>query len=245
MTASTLELTERIRELERSNTELEQFAYVASHDLQEPVRTVQSCIELFLRRHGDGLDESALAFLRHAMDASEHMKTLLEDLLAYARIGRDGTSAQPVDLDEVVRAVLAAIRSRDDQVSVDVGPLPTVTGNRSELEMVIRNLVSNAVKFRAEGRPPRIEIRAELEHGRWTVSVADNGIGIASANREEAFDMFRRLNARSRYPGTGMGLAMCRRVVESHGGRIWADDTPLGGVAIRVELPTVARSEES
>lgn len=238
MTTTTIDLTDRIRELERSNTELEQFAYVASHDLQEPVRTVQTCLEMFVRRYGDQLDHGAMAFLRHAMDASEHMRTLLDDLLAYARIGRGDQENSEVDLNAALAAVVQAIDLAAKNVAVHVSPLPVVSGNRAELELVFRNLVANAVKFRRGEGPLDIEVTAENADGVTLLTVADNGIGIPPPEREAVFEMFRRLHPRSKYPGTGMGLALCRRVVENIGGRIWADASPAGGTAIRLELPT-------
>ena len=238
MTTQTIDLTDRIRELERSNTELEQFAYVASHDLQEPVRTVQTCLEMFVRRYGEQLDDGGMAFLRHAMDASEHMRTLLDDLLAFARIGRGDKETSEVDLNATLTGVVHSLDLADKNVAIHVSPLPTVSGNRAELELVFRNLIANAVKFRAAEGPLSIDITADTLEGRTVVAVADNGIGIPPGEREAVFEMFRRLHPRSKYPGTGMGLALCRRVVEGIGGRIWADESPAGGTAVRVELPT-------
>ena len=239
MTTTTIDLRDRIRELERSNTELEQFAYVASHDLQEPVRTVQTCLEMFVARYGDQLDDGAMAFIRHAADASEHMRTLLDDLLAYARIGRGDPSSDTVDLTATMAAVVSAMDMADKNVTVRVSPLPSVSGNRAELELVFRNLLANAVKFRRAEGPLELDITAETEGDRTTISVADNGIGIPPAERDAVFEMFRRLHPRSKYPGTGMGLALCRRVVENSNGRIWAAESPAGGTAIRVELPSL------
>jgi light-regulated signal transduction histidine kinase (bacteriophytochrome) len=237
--AGTIDLRDRIRELERSNTELEQFAYVASHDLQEPVRTVQTCLEMFVARYGDQLDEGAMAFIRHATDASEHMRTLLDDLLAYARIGRGASGGDAVDLNRTIPAIVGTMDLADKDVVVRVNPLPVVRGNRAELELVFRNVLANAVKFRRAEGPLELDITAEASGDRRIVTVVDNGIGIAESDREAVFEMFRRLHPRSRYPGTGMGLALCRRVVENINGRIWAEASPSGGTAMRVELPAM------
>ena len=217
---------ERTVELQRSNTDLEQFAYVASHDLQEPLRMVASFVTLLERRYKGRLDEKADRYIHHAVDGAQRMQQLLGDLLAYSRAGRD-IRHEDVDMNQVLTEVKdnlqAVIAENNAEVSHD--DLPMVAGTHSYLVMLLQNLVGNAIKFRGD-HPPRIRIASMDEDHEWRFSVSDNGIGIEKQFRDRIFEIFQRLHSREEYEGTGIGLSMCRKIVERHGGRIWLESTP-------------------
>jgi signal transduction histidine kinase len=233
------ELTTRAHELQRSNAELEQFAYVASHDLQEPLRKVASFCQMLERRYADQLDERAHEYIAFAVDGAKRMQDLINDLLAFSRVGRVGTPHADVDLDAVVDGVRRDLASVVEETGarIEADGLPTVHGDRSLLAVVFRNLVGNAIKFHGD-EPPRVLISAARDGAMWELTVADNGIGIEPEYAERIFVIFQRLHTRAAYEGTGIGLAMCRKIVEYHGGRIWlqspGDD---GGAMFRFTLP--------
>lgn len=234
----TEQLEQRTAQLERSNQELERFASVASHDLQEPLRMVSSYTELLSRRYGDELDDDAREFIDLAADGARRMQGLIADLLEYARLTTQAQTHVPVDLEEVVADVRRDLSSSIEEAgaSVEVSGLPTVAGEPTQLRLLFQNLIGNAVKYRGED-PPRVRIGAELEgDGVWSFAVADNGIGVDDGFRDEVFEPFRRLHSRSEYPGTGMGLAICRRIVEQHGGRIWVEQGDPTGSVFRFTL---------
>jgi light-regulated signal transduction histidine kinase (bacteriophytochrome) len=210
------------RELQRSNAELEQFAYVASHDLQEPLRKVASFCQLLERRYAGQLDERADQYIAFAVDGAKRMQGLINDLLAFSRVGRAGVDQEEVELEEVVADAQDALATalEESGAEVDVGPLPRVRGDRGLLVLAFQNLIGNAVKFRAPDRPPRVEIRAERVGACWQVRVADNGIGIDAAYADKIFVIFQRLHPKDTYAGTGIGLSMVRKVVEHHGGSV-------------------------
>ncbi|HEX8274216.1 MAG TPA: PAS domain S-box protein [Longimicrobiaceae bacterium] len=232
------ELAARSEELERSNRELEQFAYVASHDLQEPLRMVASYTQLLARRYRGRLDEDAEEFIGYAVDGVTRMQALINDLLAYSRVGTRGGSFEPVEVDAVLERVLASLgpAMEDAGATVTHDPLPTVPGDPVQLGQLLQNLVANAVKFRGEA-PPRVHVSAERDGDGWTFSVADNGIGIDPEYADRIFVIFQRLHTRAEYPGTGIGLAICKKIVERHGGRIWFEPAPGGGTVFRFTLP--------
>lgn len=211
-------------ELARSNAELEQFAYVATHDLQEPLRSVASCVQL-LQSHCEGqLDERSQEFITHAVDGTKRMQTLISDLLEYSRISTHATAFELTDCEAVLHEALAnlmvAIRESGAVVTHDA--LPIVNGDATQLTQLFQNLIGNALKFRAE-RPARIHLGAVLKDGEWWFTVADNGIGMEPKYFERIFQVFQRLHTRKAYQGTGIGLAICKKVVERHGGRIWVE----------------------
>jgi PAS domain S-box-containing protein len=231
------ELRRRAEELERSNAELEQFAYVASHDLSEPLRMISGFVQLLSDRYKGRLDDDADDFIGYTIDGVDRMQTLIDDLLAYSRVGRQ-TEDGDVDLDLVLegaRSALAAAIS-DSGAEIHAEPLPTVFGDPRELSQLMQNLLSNAIKFVEEGTP-RIEISAVPRDGMWEVAVADNGIGIEPRYAERIFKMFQRLHGRDSYPGTGIGLAICKKIVERHGGAIEVEPGQDGGSVFRVTLP--------
>ncbi len=211
-------------DLRRSNAELEQFAYVASHDLQEPLRKVASFCQLLQQRYGGQLDDRADQYIGFAVDGARRMQDLINDLLAFSRVGRMENPHTEVDCDALVARVrvdLARAIEESDAV-IETGPLPTVRGDAGLLRLVFQNLFANAIKFRAEAAPV-VEIDVEREDSFWRFRVSDNGIGIDPEYEERIFVLFQRLHPRTQYEGTGIGLAMCRKIVEYHGGRMWLD----------------------
>ena len=236
----------RTADLQRSNQELEQFASVASHDLQEPLRMVASYMQLLQQRYQNRLDQDANEFIGFAVDGANRMKDLIDGLLAFSRVGTRGEPPQPVNVNAVLEQVLTVlgptIRERDATVESD--SLPTVLVDGLQLRQLLQNLVSNALKFCQE-RPPHIEVGAEDEDTHWHFTVRDNGIGIAGEHRERIFTIFQRLHTRSEYPGTGMGLAICRKIVERHGGQIWVESEPGAGSVFHFTLTKSPSMEDS
>ena len=234
------ELQEKAVALERSNAELEQFAYVASHDLQEPLRKVTSYSQMIERRYSGQLDERGEQYIAFAVDGAKRMQALINDLLAFSRVGRVERPRELVDLDELVEQATSVLSLAIEETgaTVDVqGDLPAVYGERSLLGLVLQNLISNAIKFVPPGTAPRVRVSAERHDGQWRIAVDDNGIGIEPDQTERIFGMFQRLHSRDAFPGTGIGLAIARKVVEGHGGRIWAEARPEGGTRMAFTLP--------
>jgi PAS domain S-box-containing protein len=232
------ELASKAEELQRSNAELEQFAYVASHDLQEPLRMVSSYTQLIARRYGEKLDGDAKEFMHYITDGAVRMKQLIEDLLAYSRVGTKGKEFKPVAVEAALKRAITNLRAAIDEsgAGVTCDPLPTIEGDEMQLAQVFQNLMGNALKFRGE-RTPRIHVGALEEGAAWHITVADNGIGIEPQYYERIFMLFQRLHTMGEYPGTGIGLAICKKVVERHGGRIWVSSTPGEGSQFHFTLP--------
>jgi PAS domain S-box-containing protein len=226
-------------ELRRSNAELEQFAYAASHDLSEPLRTISGFADLLNRRHAESLPAEAQEFLAYMSDGAVRMHELLQALLRYARLGEGTIERVPVDLQEVAQDVLADLHAtiRDRGAAVDVLELPTVLGDQAQLRQLLHNLVANALKFTPPERGPEVEVSAGRQADGWRIDVADRGIGIPPERVERAFELFRRVHTGGEYPGTGMGLALCKKVVDRHGGHIWIAPTPGGGTTVSFTLP--------
>jgi signal transduction histidine kinase len=235
------QLADKVEELARSNCDLEQFAYVASHDLQEPLRMVAAYTQLLADRYKGKLDEAADRHIDYAVEGATRMQALLEDLLAFSRVGRNGVSHGRVDvnaiIDEAVKNLAIALKERG--VIVTRNPLPTVSGDRFQLVQLFQNLIGNAIKFRGK-EPPRVTISAEKQGEDWVFSVADNGIGIAPEHTDFIFKIFQRLHTRSEYPGNGIGLAICKKIVEHHGGRIWVESELGRGSNFRFTFPATA-----
>lgn len=235
----TAELAERMKDLARSNSELQQFAYVASHDLQEPLRMVASFTQLLGRRYKEKLDDDARDFINYAVDGATRMQTLITDLLSYSRVGTQGKPLESTRCDEVLDRVLnnnlrLAIKESGAVITRD--PLPTVMADPLQLGQLFQNLIANAIKFRGKD-PPRVQIFAERRNGDWEISVCDNGIGISPEHADRIFVIFQRLHTKTEYPGTGIGLAICKKIAERHGGRIWVEPTPGGGSTFRFAIP--------
>ena len=233
---------ERTAELARSNAELEQFAYVTSHDLQEPLRMVASYLQLVERRYTDRLDADAHEFIEFAVDGAKRMQVLINDLLTYSRVGTKGHPFQSTDCETVVKTALENLQFaiQDSGAQVGHGPMPAVMGDATQLTQLFQNLIGNAIKFRRD-QPLEICIRAEPSEGGWRFSIQDNGIGIESQYFDRIFGLFQRLHGRVAYPGTGIGLAICKRIVERHGGAIWVESTPGQGATFYFTIPEKGR----
>jgi PAS domain S-box-containing protein len=231
------EVTRANQALLRSNRDLERFAYVASHDLQEPLRMVSSYTELLGREYADRVDAKGLEMIGFAVDGARRMKALIDGLLEYSKVGR-GSATRVVDGGELCRSAVALFSEtiRTLGATVVVRDLPTLDANPVELELVFRNLIGNALKFTGD-EPPVVEIAAARAGDFWCFRVDDNGIGVESQQSDRVFQIFQRLHSRGRYPGEGMGLALCQRIVEHHLGRIWVEPSELGGASFRFTLP--------
>ena len=239
-------LMEANADLQRSNEDLEQFAYVASHDLQEPLRKVTSFCQLLEQRYGGQLDDRGEQYIQFAVDGAKRMQVLINDLLAFSRIGRTTDRFEPVDLGECLQLAernLAGVIEAQGATVSPRGALPTVAGDRTLLVALLQNLVGNAVKFHGED-PPVVTVEAQTVDGEWLVSVTDNGIGIEPRFAERIFVIFQRLHGRDAYTGTGIGLAMCRKIVEFHGGRIWLDVDHHPGTRFCFTMPPLRTEEE-
>ena len=230
--------------LRRSNAELEQLAYVASHDMQEPLRMVASYLQLVAERYGNSLDADGHEFIGYAVDGAKRMQALISDMLTYSRVS---TRARPFEATDSARIVATA--ERHLQVAIEEagaeitrGELPVVLGDEVQLLQLFQNLIGNAIKFRGHAAP-RVHVTAEPAEDGWCFSVTDNGIGIAPEYFERIFVLFQRLHGRREYPGTGIGLALCKRIVERHGGRIWLESTQGQGSVFRFTLPRVPGGE--
>jgi signal transduction histidine kinase len=248
----TEELDTQAVELRRSNAELEQFAYVASHDLQEPLRKVASFCQLLEKRYGDELDERGIEYIGFAVDGAKRMQVLINDLLTFSRVGRVKAAHEIVDLgatlDAALGNLLVAMEESGAQLVRGDGPLPHVLGDATLFTMLWQNLIGNAVKFRRQDQAPRIEVdckRGDGDHdGDWLIRVTDNGIGIAPEFVDKVFVIFQRLHGRDEYTGTGIGLAVCKKIVELHGGTIGVDATTSIGTRLWFTLPISAASDE-
>jgi light-regulated signal transduction histidine kinase (bacteriophytochrome) len=235
------ELARRMEELARSNYELEQFAYVASHDLREPLRMVATYTQLLAERYRGQLDEKAQQYIAYASDGALRMQALVQDLLALSRIGQEPLPLRQVDcnavLADVVRDLEAAIA--ESSAIVQLSKLPVVHAQPSLMRQVFQNLIGNAIKFRGKEQP-LVRVSAEPREQRWLFSVSDNGIGIAPECQASIFKIFQRLHARGEYPGNGIGLAICQKIVEHYGGRIWVESQPGCGSNFRFTVPMQA-----
>jgi len=227
-----------LKELARSNRDLEQFAYVASHDLQEPLRMVATYTQLLAERYQGKLDADADKYIHYAVDGALRMQKLVQDLLAFSRVGRQGLTLENADinvvLDRALKNLEAAIQGSG--AVVDHAQLPLVIADGSLLVQVFQNLIGNALKFRGS-EPPLIRVNADLKGKEWVFSVADNGIGIAAEHAESVFAIFRRLHTRAEYPGNGIGLSICKKIIEQHGGRIWVESELGHGSIFQFTLP--------
>jgi len=230
--------------LRRSNAELEQLAYVASHDMQEPLRMIASYLQLVADRYGDALDADGHEFIGYAVDGAKRMQALISDMLAYSRVSTRARPFQPTDSARIVATAERHLQIAIEEGGAEIerGELPVVLGDEVQLLQLFQNLIGNAIKFRGQA-PPRVRVTAEPADDGWCFSVGDNGIGIAPEYFERIFVLFQRLHGRKEYPGTGIGLALCKRIVERHGGRIWVESTAGQGSVFRFTLPRVPAGE--
>lgn len=237
----TRELEQRRAELQKSNADLTHFAYIASHDLQEPLRMVGSYMGLLARRYRGQLDETADRYIEFAIDGAHRMQALIQDLLVYSRAGTQALEKNPVSLLRVVETALknleVAIRESDAVITAE--DLPVVQADETKLTQVMQNLIGNAIKFRKLDTRPEVVIHAKPAENVWLISVADNGIGFEAKYSDRIFQVFQRLHGVGRYPGNGIGLAICRRIIEHHGGQLWADSEPQVGSTFFFSLPIV------
>jgi signal transduction histidine kinase len=231
-------LAEKAEELLRSNTELQHFAYIASHDLQEPLRMVASYVQLLARRYKGKLDKDAEDYIAFAVDGATRMQALINALLSYSRIGTKGKAFQPTDCDDVLGTALKnfQLAIAESQATVTAGRLPTVLGDPALLAQLFQNLIANAIKFRGD-KAPVVRVSAEQHGSEWLFSFRDRGIGIDPQYSERIFIIFQRLHSKEEYPGTGIGLALCKKIVERHGGRIWVESEAGKGSDFRFTIP--------
>jgi light-regulated signal transduction histidine kinase (bacteriophytochrome) len=232
------ELAEYAARLEKSNSDLQQFAYTASHDLKEPLRAVSGFCQLLARKYRGQLDEAGAEYVDHIVDGARRMQALLNGLLAYSRVQTAGKAFRQVDCNEVVAEALANLRVRIEEngAQIDCESLPCIRADAAQLVQLFQNLVGNAIKYRGERRP-QIRIWAEAKDDEWVFAVRDNGIGIDDRQADRIFVIFQRLHARDEYPGTGMGLAICKRIAERHHGRIWVHSEPGRGSTFYFSIP--------
>jgi signal transduction histidine kinase len=238
------ELARKAEELARSNAELEQFAYIASHDLQEPLRMVASYTQLLGERYRGKLDENADKYIGYASEGAIRMQTLIQDLLAFSRVGRKNSTSRRVDCDAEMAEVMMSmdLAMRESGARVTYAALPVVWADRSRMAQLFQNLIGNAIKFRGKDAP-EISVQAEKVGSQWLFSVSDNGIGIEPQYAENIFVVFRRLHTRAEYPGNGIGLAICKKIVEHHGGKIWVESERGHGSTFKFTLPSEAETD--
>ena len=239
-TVSEENLREYAEGLARSNEDLEHFAYVASHDLQEPLRIVTGYLDLLKRRYAGRLDRDADEFIEYAVDAAERMQGMIRALLEYSRVGTHGGAFQRTESGAAVREALSNLRVAIEEsgTEISLGDLPVVRADPSQLVQLFQNLISNAIKF-SDMKSPRVNVAAERRNGEWRFWVRDNGVGFDPVDADRLFMIFQRLHSREEYPGTGIGLAICKKIVERHGGRIWAEAEAGEGATFRFTLPVV------
>jgi len=232
-------LKTQARELKRSNADLEQFAFVASHDLQEPLRNVSSCVQLLEKRYKGNLGPDADQFMGYALESAARMKELIDDLLTYSRVGTKGKPFEPTNCEEVLDRVLANLASAVAQTGAVItrDPLPAVTGDSTQLVQVFQNLIGNAIKFHRNGQPPTVHVSAQESERQWTFSVRDTGIGIEPQYLDRIFMVFQRLHRKTEYEGTGIGLAIVKKIVDRHRGEVWVESEPGSGTTFYFTIP--------
>lgn len=231
-------------ELRRSNESLEQFAHVAAHDLREPLRVIAGFSELLGRKYKGRLDKNADEYIYFITDGAQRMQKLVDDLLAYARAGRGDAASGRVDCGAVLGRVLEGMQLavKESGAEITCGELPVLAGSETDLLQLFQNLIGNAIKFHG-AEPPRVRVGAERRGGDWLFSVSDNGIGLAPHDQERVFQMFQRLHSGAQYPGTGIGLAICKKIVDQLGGRIWVESEPGRGAAFYFTLPAAQKEK--
>ncbi len=242
------QLEELVERLEASNERLEQFAYAASHDLQEPLRMVSSYLQLIERRYGDQFDEDGEEFLQFAVDGANRMREMIDGLLAYSRIETEGNPLEPVNLNLTLEDVLDDLQLRlvESNAEITVDEMPTVEGDSGQLRQVFQNLLDNAIEYSGDD-PPRVHVSAEkqsVDRDEHMISVSDEGIGIDPRYSDQVFEVFESIHGQNEYGGTGIGLAICERIVERHGGEIWVESESGKGSTFSFTLPAASTSRE-
>ncbi|MGO8667695.1 MAG: sensor histidine kinase, partial [Desulfobaccales bacterium] len=229
---------ERTAELERSNRDLEDFAYISSHDLQEPLRKIANFSEMLARQYQGQLDEHGVRYFGYVTDGAKRMQDLINDLLNYSRVGRAEIPLTPASLEDILKGTLNDLHTviKDSRAEISHEPLPALQVNPHQLGQLLQNLLTNAIKFHG-GQPPRIHLAARQEDSEWVFSVRDYGIGFEPQYADGIFKVFKRLHSKEEYPGTGIGLAVCKKIVERHGGRIWAEAEPGRGATFYFTIP--------
>jgi light-regulated signal transduction histidine kinase (bacteriophytochrome) len=227
------------RELERSNKDLESFAYIASHDLQEPLRTITGFLQLLEQKVGNQLDDKANQYIHYAVDGSKRMHEMITDLLSYSRVSMQSFSPKLINLRETLEHALSQTRKsiEDSDATITIKELPSVRADATQMLQVFQNLIGNAIKFRSE-RPLEIQVEARHDQGFWILSIKDNGIGLDLKQRDKIFKIFQRLHSRQKYPGSGIGLSICKKIIERHGGSIWVEPIPDAGSTFYFTLPS-------
>lgn len=238
-------LQEKLLELQRSNEDLEQFAYVCSHDLQEPLRVISNYTQLLAKRYQDHLDEDADEFVDFIVDATKRMQELINDLLLYSRVQTKGQAFRTTDCNETVKIAMSnlSLAIEESGATVTADHLPVVQADGSQMLQLFQNLISNAIKFRGEAAP-KIHIAARRENNFWIFSISDNGLGIDMKYAERIFIIFQRLHNRETYSGSGIGLAICKKIAERHGGKIWIESEPGQGTTFYFTIPTIEEKEQ-
>ena len=238
LSESNTRLVQLLAELETSNEDLRCFAYAASHDLKEPLRTIMGYVEILQEEYGAELDEAATRYITVVLDSVGRMQAMLEGILGYARVGTSKAPLEPVPGDKIFHDVCQDLERAITSAGavVTAGTLPVVRGDDAQLHQLLQNLIANAIKFRTD-EPPQVQVNAEVSGGESTWTVRDNGIGLDPQHAERIFQVFQRLHGRAEYEGTGIGLAICKRIVERHGGRIWVTSEPGLGTIFHFTLP--------
>jgi light-regulated signal transduction histidine kinase (bacteriophytochrome) len=231
-------LAQRAAELERSNTDLEQFAYVASHDLHEPLRKVASFTKLLAQHCQGRLDTQSEKYMAYIVDGATRMQQMIQDLLTYSRAGREENTLEPISMEAVLKETLVTLDPviQESGAAISYNSLPTVLAQPAQIRQLLQNLLSNALKFRGD-KPPRVHVSAKQQDQGWVFAVRDNGIGLDSQYADRIFVLFQRLHGVGTYPGTGIGLALCKKIVERHGGHIWVESQPGHGATFFFTLP--------
>jgi chemotaxis family two-component system sensor kinase Cph1 len=239
------ELAQLAHDLERSNAELKKFAYVASHDLQEPLNQVANYVQLLEMRYHEELDEDAKEFITYAVEGVSLMQTLIDDVLVYSKVDTQAIAFQLTEVETALDRALSNLRQRilETRATITHDPLPTVMAGSTQLMQLFQNLIANAIKFRSD-QPPKIHVGAERLEDEWLFSVRDNGIGIDPQFSDRIFVIFQRLHTRDEYPGTGMGLAICKKIIECHRGRIWVESQLGEGATFYFTIPVGGRERE-
>lgn len=231
-------LQDTLDRLRASNSELEQFAYAASHDLQEPLRAISGCLQIIERRYREKLDAEADELIGHVVQGAARMKGLIDDMLSFSRVAHNEVQFLPTDMEKILSFVLLNLKAAIAESGAEITheALPVLKADPTQMTLLLQNLIANAIKFRGNAKP-KIHLSVQRQRDGWKIGVHDNGIGIAPEFAERIFGMFKRLHTREAYPGSGIGLAICKKIAERHGGRLWVESVPKQGSSFFFALP--------